>query len=39
MMTKRIGDKGSPCLRPLDGLKKPEGVPLIITAKEEEVTS
>lgn len=28
-MTKRKGDKGSPCLMPLEGLRLPHGVPLI----------
>ncbi|KAM7486574.1 hypothetical protein LguiA_002583 [Lonicera macranthoides] len=30
---KRKGDKGSPCLKPLDALKLPSGLPLIITEK------
>lgn len=31
----RIGDMGSPCLRPLEKLKKLDGEPLTITTKEE----
>jgi hypothetical protein len=34
-----MGQRGSPCRKPLDGLKKPVGAPLIKIAKEEEETS
>jgi hypothetical protein len=35
---KRYGDKGSPCLMPLWGLKLGDGVPLTRTKKETVVT-
>ena len=36
--TKRRGERGSPCLRPLDGLKGLDGEPLTKIDKLEEVT-
>ena len=39
MIMKRIGERGSPCLRPLEGLKKFEGAPLTKIAREEVETS
>ena len=35
IITKRMGDKGSPCLRPQEGLKKWEEPPLTKIAIEE----
>jgi len=35
-MTKRKGDRGSPCLIPLEGRKVGEGMPLMSTKKKEE---
>ena len=35
MIVNRIGDKGSPCLKPLEGLKKAEEHPLTKIEIEE----
>jgi hypothetical protein len=35
-ITNRKGERGSPCLTPLELLKKPDGEPLIKTEKEAE---
>jgi len=36
MITKRKGERGSPCLIPLEGRKVGEGIPLINIEKKDE---